>query len=29
MAVGGHEHALARLADDHPTAERPHKSIGE
>ncbi|CAD6264544.1 unnamed protein product [Miscanthus lutarioriparius] len=27
MTVGGHEHALARLADDHPTAERPHKSI--
>ncbi|CAD6246007.1 unnamed protein product [Miscanthus lutarioriparius] len=26
MTVGGHEHALARLADGHPTAER-HKSI--
>ncbi|CAD6246152.1 unnamed protein product [Miscanthus lutarioriparius] len=26
MTVGGHEHALTRLADD-PTAERPHKSV--
>ena len=28
MTVGGHEHALTHLADD-PTAERPHKSVGE